>query len=73
MSTGEALSLSEDEIAIVELFRALQLDRGEGVRRLSTPSASPILPQAQELQSNFAAVAEELLPPEPTADYPTRP
>ena len=66
------MAVSEDEAAIVEFLRALQLDRGEALRRLATPSSPPILPTGQELQSNYAAVAQDLLPPEETADYPTQ-
>lgn len=71
-SPAKPLSLSDDEIAIVEMYRALCLDRHEGLRRLSTPSTSPILPQEQELHSNLAAVAEDLLSPDPTAECSTR-
>jgi hypothetical protein len=69
---GKRLSLSDDEIAIIELYRALQLDRSEAMSRLSTPSVAPIPPLNQELQSNLAAVARDLLPPDPTADHPTQ-
>lgn len=71
-SAGINLPLSDDELAIVELYRALQLNRGEGLRRLATPSSSPMLPQDQELQSNYAAVAQDLLSPEPTAEHPAQ-
>lgn len=71
--TGDnRMLLSEDEAAVVEFYRALQLDRGEALRRLATPSSPPILPVGQELQSNFAAVAQDLLPPQETEDYPTQ-
>lgn len=71
-SAGKSLALNEDEIAVVALYRTLQLDRREALRRLATPSSSPMLPQTQELQSNFAAVAQDPLPPDPTSEYPTR-
>lgn len=73
LAHGQRMILSDDEVAVVEFCRALQLDRGEALKRLATSNSSPILPIGQELQSNFAAVARDLLAPEQTADHPTQP
>lgn len=71
-TSSKPLSLTGDEVAIIEFYRVLQLDREEAMRRLAAPPVPPILPQAQELQSNMAAVAQDLLPPDPTTDFPVR-
>jgi hypothetical protein len=54
------LQLTDDEIAVVELYRVLGLQRAEALRRLATPESSPILPLGQELQANMPVVAEDL-------------
>jgi len=53
------LVLDDDERAIVELYRALGLDGSEALRRLATPSPSPVLPGCQELLANLSAVARD--------------
>jgi len=53
------LALDEDERAIVELYRALRLDRSEALRRLATPSSSPMLAGCQELLANLSAVTRD--------------
>lgn len=54
-----ALILNDDERAVIELYRALGLDGAEALRRLATPSSSPILPGCQELAANMSAVARD--------------
>lgn len=60
------LVLNDDERAIVELYRALGLDGCEALRRLATPSPSPILPGCQELQANLSAVTGDPLAVDPS-------
>jgi len=52
--------LNDDERAIIEFCRAEGLSKEEALQRLSTPSATTILIQGQELAANLQAVAAEL-------------
>jgi hypothetical protein len=59
--TRRTFELSEDEVALVEFYRALGIDSAEALRRLTTPLSVPILPIGQELQANMPVPAEVLV------------
>lgn len=68
----KTLTLSEDEVVLVELYRALNLDEAEALRRLATPLSAPILPVGQELHANMPIAAEILVVAEQPAVEPVK-
>jgi transcriptional regulator with XRE-family HTH domain len=66
--------LPEDERAVVKLYRALGLDEGEALRRLSTPAGQPWVPgSVRDFTASDAARAREAnRPAKPPAPEPVQ-